>query len=196
MIITSIVITLMLMAMLRSVVLPLVAVAFDLLTTAATFGILTLLFNGEDPLLGGPGYLDPMSIIGIFSAVFGVAMVYEVELLQRTREAFVGGADAESAIKTGLAETAATGTGAAIAMVAAILPFAFTDLITIRQIGLGLAIAIVLDALIVRPVLLPAAVEVLGRRAWWPTGRKARAPKEAPPTTPPLRPTPAGGGLA
>ena len=85
------------MVALRSVLLPIVAVAFDLLTAAATFGVLTLLFTGDNPLLGGPGYIDPMSIIEIFAAVFGIAMVYEVLLLYRTREAFVRSGDAARA---------------------------------------------------------------------------------------------------
>ena len=81
--------------MLRSVVLPAVAVAFDLLTAGATFGILSLLYSGQDALLGGPGYIDPISIIGIFAFIFGVSMVYEVALLYRIREAFLATGDAQ-----------------------------------------------------------------------------------------------------
>src|SRR3954447_23595608 len=199
-IVTSEIVALMLILMLQSVVLPLVAVAFDLLTVAASFGVLTLLFNGSDPVLGGPGYLDPMSIIAIFSVVFGMTMVYEVPLLQRPREAFVKSGDAERALRTGLRETAAAGTGAAIAMLAVIVPFATTDLLTVKQLGIGVAVAVILDALLVRPVLLPAAVEVLGRRSWWWTSRKAPSvPPEvvhgngAPPVVPPIAPV-AGAG--
>ena len=110
--------------MLRAVVLPVVAVAFDLLTAAATFGILTLLYSGEDALLSGPGFIDPISIIGIFAFIFGVSMVYEVVFLHRTREAFLETGDARAAVRTGLARTAAAATGAAAVMVAAIIPFA------------------------------------------------------------------------
>jgi RND superfamily putative drug exporter len=196
-IITSVVVALLMMALLKTVVLPVVAVAFDLLTCAATFGIMTLLFGGDNPPLGGPGYLDPMSIIGIFSVVFGLSMVYEVHLLHRTREALVGGEDAESALRHGLRETAAAGTGAALVMVATIIPFATTGLLTIREFGVGVAIAIILDALIVRPVLLPAAVKVLGPRGWWPTRRGAEPDAEAmAPPTPPRLATPVGGGVA
>ena len=85
-------------------------------------------------------------------------MVYEVVLLYRTREAFLETGDAHGAVRTGLAETAAAATGAAAVMVAAIIPFAATDLLSVQVFGVGVAIAIVLDALIVRPVLLPAAV--------------------------------------
>ena len=170
---TSVVVAFLLVLLLQSVVLPLVAVAFDLLTAAATFGVLTLLFNGSDPVLGGPGYLDPMSIIAIFTVIFGMTMIYEVHLLHRTREAFLKSGDAEGALRSGLRQTAAAGTGAAVAMIAAIVPFATTDLLTVKQLGIGVAIAVLLDALLVRPVLLPAAVKVLGRRSWWWTSRKA-----------------------
>jgi RND superfamily putative drug exporter len=152
-----------LMIALQTVVLPLVAVAFDLLTAAATFGAMALLFGGDDPLLGGPGYLDPMSIIGIFAAIFGISIGYEAILLARTRERFAETGDAREALAFGLRRTAAVATGAAAVMVAAAVPFAFSDLINVRQFGLGIAIAVALDAVIVRPVLLPAAAELLAR---------------------------------
>jgi RND superfamily putative drug exporter len=187
-IITAIVVALLMMALLRTVVLPIVAVAFDLLVAAATFGILTLLFQGDDPVLGGPGYLDPISIIAVFAAVFGLTMVYEVHLLHRTREAFVESGDPHEALRSGLRQTAAAGTGAGLAMVAAFAPFAASELITVRQLALGLGIAVLLDALLVRPVLLPAAVEVLGRRSWWPTSRAAPTPPSAAPPSPSAEP--------
>ena len=71
---------------LRAVLLPVVAVTFNLLTAAATFGVMSLLFGGSNPPLGGPGYIDPMSIIGIFAIVFGVSLIYLVALLQRARD--------------------------------------------------------------------------------------------------------------
>jgi putative drug exporter of the RND superfamily len=194
-IVVSIVVMIMLIGMLRIVVLPAVAVAFDLLTAAATFGILTLLYSGPDALLSGPGYIDPISIIGIFAFIFGVSMVYEVGLLYRTREAFLETGDARAAVRTGLAGTAAAATGAAAVMLAAIIPFAAVDLLSVQVFGVGVAIAIAIDALIVRPVLLPAAVAVLGRRAWWPLSR--RAPDEVTPVMPPEPPaaTPPTGGV-
>jgi RND superfamily putative drug exporter len=172
-------VALVLMIALQAIALPLVAVACDLLTAAATFGAMALLFGGADPLLGGPGYLDPMSIIGIFAAIFGLSITYEVLLLTRTREAFVDSGDAREALAFGLRRTAAVATGAAAVMIAAALPFAFSELGNVRQFGVGIAIAVALDAVIVRPVLLPAAVAVLGRRSWWPTGRPTRSPGEA-----------------
>lgn len=172
----AVVILIMLIAMLRSVVLPVVAVAFDLLTALATFGVLTVLYSGEGAWLSGPGYIDPISIIGIFAFIFGVSMVYEVALLYRTREAFLETGDAHGAVLTGVRETAAAATGAAAVMVAAIVPFAMADLMSVQVFGVGVAIAIVLDALIVRPVLLPAAASLLGRWSWWPLSRQAPPP--------------------
>ena len=189
----AVVILLMLIVMLRAVVLPVVAVAFDLLTAAATFGILTALYSGEDALLSGPGYIDPISIIGIFAFIFGVSMVYEVVLLYRTREAFLETGDAHGAVWTGLRETAAAATGAAAVMVAAIVPFAMADLMSVQVFGVGVAIAIILDALIVRPVLLPAAASLLGRWSWWPLSRQAPPTPPRAGEAPPERPAPAGG---
>ncbi len=178
-------VALVLMVALKAIALPLVAVACDLLVAAATFGAMTLLFGGVDPLLGGPGYLDPMSIVGIFAAIFGISITYEVLLLVRTREHFAESGDAREALAYGLRRTAAVATGAAAVMIAAALPFAFSELGNVREFGVGIAIAVALDALIVRPVLLPAAVAVLGRRSWWPTGRTE------PTTTLPLPGSPA-----
>jgi X-X-X-Leu-X-X-Gly heptad repeat protein len=154
---------------LRAVALPIVAILFDLLTAAATFGVLTLLFGGSHPPLGGPGYIDPMSIIGVFTAIFGISLVFLVVLLARTREEFVAGASVDEALDVALRRTAAATTGAGLLMVAAVIPFIATQLLTVRAFGIAVAVAVLLDAFIVRPVLLPAAVEVLGPRAWWPT---------------------------
>jgi RND superfamily putative drug exporter len=189
----SIVIMLLLMAFLRTIALPVVAVAFNLLNAAATFGIMTVLFSGADPPLGGPGYIDPMSIIAVFTAVFGMTIVFEVLLLSRARDAFIATGDAHGALRFGLDRTAAAATGAAIAMVAAIVPFAASQLVVARQLAVGVGIVIILDALIVRPVLLPAAVELLGRWSWWPTSRQAPAMPEdrSAPTVPSVpRPVP------
>jgi RND superfamily putative drug exporter len=159
----------MLAVALRAVLLPIVAVAFNLLTAAATFGAMRLLFGGSHPPLGGPGYLDPMSIIGIFAAVFGISLVFLVVLLTHTKEQIEAGLDVDGALDVALRRTAAASTGAGLLMIAAVIPFATTGLLTVREFGVGVALAVTLDAFLVRPVLLPAAVELLGARAWWPT---------------------------
>ncbi|HUN78276.1 MAG TPA: MMPL family transporter [Solirubrobacteraceae bacterium] len=174
---------------LRAVGLPVVAVLFNLLTAAATFGVLSLLFSGANPPLGGPGYLNPMSVVGIFAIVFGVSLVYLTVLLTRTREELVNGSDVDAALDKALRETAAASTGTGLLMIAALVPFAASSLIAIREVGVGVAVAVALDAFLVRPVLLPAAVEALGPRAWWPTKcRQVRRSKQ--------QSVPMGGGGA
>ncbi|HTR72980.1 MAG TPA: MMPL family transporter, partial [Solirubrobacteraceae bacterium] len=168
---------------LRAVAVPVVAILFNLLTAAATFGVLSLLFSGSNPPLGGPGYIDPMSIAGIFAIVFGISLIYETVLLARTREELVAGADADTALDTALRSTAAASTGTGLLMIAALIPFATTGLLPVRELGVGMAVAVALDVFLVRPVLLPAAVAVLGSRAWWPT-RCAQVRRPKPHATP------------
>jgi RND superfamily putative drug exporter len=131
--------------------------------------VLQLLFGGSDPVLGGPGHLDPMTIIGIFTVAFGVTVTYSALLLMRTREAYVGGEATEPAVRIGLRQTAAAATGAGLVMIAALIPFSTAELINLRAFGIGVAVAVLLDVLIARPVLLPAAEILLGRSGWWPT---------------------------
>lgn len=165
----AIAVALTLGAALRAVALPIATVLMLLLTAAATFGAMELLFGGSHPPLGGPGYLDPMSIVGIFTAVFGISLVYLVVLLARAREEIVKGATVDGALDTALRSTAAASTGTGILMIAALIPFATTELLTVRMFGVGVAVAVALDTFLVRPVLLPAAVEAMGRFSWWPT---------------------------
>ncbi len=175
----AIALTLILAIALRAIVLPAVSAAFSLLVTAATFGILQLLFGGSNPPLGGPGWLDPPTVLGIFTVVFSIAVVFSTLLLMRTREAYVAGDGSRSSVAIGLRETAAPATGAGLVMIAALIPFAVSDLINVRQFGIGVAVAILLEVLLVRPVLLPAAEAVLGRVGWWPT--KPAGPSEPEP---------------
>jgi putative drug exporter of the RND superfamily len=174
---------------LRAVLLPIVAVAFNLLTAAAAFGALSLLFGGEDAPLGGPGYIDPMSIVGIFTIVFGVSLIYLVLLLQRTREELVTGKSVDASLDLALRRTAAASTGSGLLMIAALIPFATTDLLTVRELGVGLAVALAIDVFLVRPVLLPSAVKLLGRWSWWPTAAgEGRAPRRPRPQRKPRSP--------
>jgi RND superfamily putative drug exporter len=157
----SVAITLILALALRTLAMPIVATLSSLLGTAATFGILQLLFGGANPPLGGPGYLDPVTLIEIFAASFSIVAVYSTLLLMRRREEQVKGADGPTAIRHSLRATAPALTGAGVAMVAAVIPFAVTDLINVRELGVGIAVAVVIDVLIIRPVLLPAVEMVL-----------------------------------
>jgi RND superfamily putative drug exporter len=102
-----------------------------------------------------------MSINGIFAAVFGLSISYQVLLLTRIREQVAAGDGSRTAIRHALRATAAPVTGAAAVTVAAVVPFLATDLLTVRQFGIAVATAVLLDALIVRPVVLPATLALL-----------------------------------
>ncbi|HUA49886.1 MAG TPA: MMPL family transporter [Solirubrobacteraceae bacterium] len=168
-IVIAVALTLVLALALRAVLLPAVATLFGLLVAAASFGVLEALFGGSSPVLGGPGYLDPMSIIGIFTVTFGITTTFSAVLLMRTREEFVAGAATPSAVRIALRETGAAATGAGLVMVASLIPFLATSFVNVQQFGIGVAVAVLLDVLLVRPVLLPSAETLLGRFGWWPT---------------------------
>ncbi len=161
----AIVAVLTLVVVLRALLLPLIAVALNLATIAVALGALELLT--EEHVLGGPGYIDAASGAGILSIMFVLSIDYEVFLLTRMRERWVAEGDSDSAIRHGLQHTAGVITGSAAIMAAIFLAFAAADVIPLRQFGVGLTIAVLLDATIVRLVLLPAIMRVTGPRIWW-----------------------------
>ncbi len=170
---------------LRAVLLPIAATAFTLLVVASTFGVLQLLFGGSNPLLGGPGYLDPQTIIGVFTPAFALSTIFTTILLMRTREEYVSVPGTRHAVRVGLRETAAATTGAGLLMVAVLIPFSTTDFINVRALGVGIGVAVLLDVLIMRPVLLPATEAVLGRYGWWPShGPRPAGPRAGEPAGP------------
>lgn len=163
----------------RSLLLPLIAVLLNLLTVGVAFGALALLFQGDAPL-GGPGYIDAVSISVIYTVIFGLSIDYEVFLITRMREAYDETGDPVAAIEHGLDRTAAVVTGAAAIMVGVFVAFAAADVINVRQFGVGLTVAVILDATIVRLVLLPAAMRLGGRATWWlPSALESRLPRVA-----------------
>jgi RND superfamily putative drug exporter len=171
----AIVATLTLIAVLRALLLPLIAVALNLATIAVALGALELLTKAH--LLGGPGYIDAASGAGIVSIMFVLSIDYEVFLLTRMRERWAAEGDSEGAISYGLRHTAGVIRGSAAIMTAVFLAFAAADVIPLRQFGVGLTIAVLLDATIVRLVLLPAIMRVAGPRIWWlPAWLDARLP--------------------
>ncbi len=161
----AIVAMLTLIVVLRALLLPLIAVALNLATIAVALGTLELLTEAH--VLGGPGYIDAASGAGILSIMFVLSIDYEVFLLTRMRERFLATGDSEDAIRYGLRHTAGVITGSAAIMTAVFLAFAGADVIPLRQFGVGLTIAVALDATIVRLVLLPAIMRALGSRVWW-----------------------------
>jgi RND superfamily putative drug exporter len=161
----SLVAVVMLIVVVRSLLLPLVAVALNLLTIAAAFGALKLFFGLD--LLVGPRYIDAISAAGVLTIMFVLSIDYEVFLLTRMREAWLASGDHAYAIEYGLRNTAGVIAGAATIMSSVFLAFANADIASLQQFGAGLTVAVVLDATVIRLLLLPAIMRALGPRAWW-----------------------------
>ena len=162
---------LVLFVLLRSVLLPLKAVLMNLLSVAAAYGVLVAVFQYGwfDGLLGfeSLGYINSMTPPFLLAIVFGLSMDYEVFLLSRIRERYDATGDTRTAVAQGLRASAATISSAALIMVAVFGVFASTGTPSIKEIGLGLSVAIALDATLVRLILVPAAMEIMGRWNWW-----------------------------
>jgi uncharacterized membrane protein YdfJ with MMPL/SSD domain len=160
-----------LMVVLRSVLLPLKAVVMNLLSVAAAYGVLVAVFQYGwfDGLLGydSLGYVQAMTPPLLLAITFGLSMDYEVFLLSRIRERYESTHDNTRAVAEGLARSAKTISSAALIMVAVFAVFAGTGVASVKEIGLGLAVAIALDATLVRLVLVPATMELMGRWNWW-----------------------------
>jgi RND superfamily putative drug exporter len=177
-----------LLVLLRSVLLPLKAVVMNLLSVAAAYGVLVMVFQWGwfDSLLGFHhlGFVQAMTPPLLLAIVFGLSMDYEVFLLSRIRERYEATGDTRKSVAQGLAASAKTISSAALIMVAVFAVFAGTGVPAVKEIGLGLAVAIALDATIVRLILVPATMELMGKWNWWlprPLGRVLpRASFEAP----------------
>jgi putative drug exporter of the RND superfamily len=159
---------LVLVVVLRALLLAAIAVLLNLLTVAVAFGVLTLLFNiPESWPLGGHNYVDAVGATLIFGLVFGLSIDYAVFLLVRMREHYDAHGDNAAAVEFGLARTAGVITGAAAVMMAVFIAFAGAPIATVSQLGVGLTVAVILDATVVRIVLLPALMLLIGDRVWW-----------------------------
>ncbi|MFL5899517.1 MAG: MMPL family transporter [Solirubrobacterales bacterium] len=167
---------LVLMVVLRALLLAAIAVALNLLTVGVAFGVLTLLFHlPQDWPLGGHNYVDAVGATMIFGLVFGLSIDYAVFLLSRMREHYDAHGDNAAAVSFGLERTAGVITGAAAIMMAVFIAFAGAPIATVSQLGIGLTVAVILDATVVRIVLLPALMLLLGDRVWWLPKPLARA---------------------
>ncbi|HEX6714927.1 MAG TPA: MMPL family transporter, partial [Thermoleophilaceae bacterium] len=155
-----------LIPVLRSLLLPLLAVMLNLATVFAAIGVLTLGFQGAAPL-GGPGEVDAIMVLAIFGIVFGLSIDYEVFLLARMREGWLRTGTTEGAVEYGLKHTAGVITGAALIMTGVFAAFAISDVANMRQLGVGLTVAVLLDATVVRLILLPAIIRMTGGASWW-----------------------------
>jgi uncharacterized membrane protein YdfJ with MMPL/SSD domain len=162
---------LVLFLLLRSVLLPLKAVVMNLLSVAAAYGVLVMVFQYGwfDGLLGyeSLGYVNAMTPPFLLAIVFGLSMDYEVFLLSRIRERYDATGDTRRSVAEGLRASAGTISSAALIMVAVFAVFAGTGTPSIKEIGVGMSVAIALDATLVRLILVPATMEIMGRWNWW-----------------------------
>ena len=155
----------------RSVTVALKAGVMNLLSIGAAYGVVAYLAEGgwAGQLVGidTPTPVPPFIPVIMFAILFGLSMDYEVFLLSRVREEFLRGRSTARAVTEGLARTARVITAAALIMVAVFGAFALSPEVFLKLIGIGMAAAILIDATIVRMVLVPAVMQLLGDRNWW-----------------------------
>src|SRR5215212_9462277 len=155
----------------RSIVIPIKAIVLNLLSVGAAYGVLALVFQNHwaESILGfkSTGGITAWLPIFLFVILFGLSMDYHVFILSRIREAFDRGMKTEDAVAHGIKTTAGTVTSAAVVMVAVFAIFATLSMLDFKQMGIGLAVAVLIDATIVRAVLLPATMKLLGDWNWY-----------------------------
>jgi RND superfamily putative drug exporter len=171
---------LLLVVAFRSLVVAATAIGANLLSVGAAYGLLVLVFQ-EGVGAGLLGFTQSDTVeawlpLFLFSVLFGLSMDYHVFLLSRIQERWVQSRETADAVVFGVRSTGRIITGAALIMVAVFAGFATGDLVIFQQMGLGLGAAILLDATVVRCVLVPAAMKLLGRRNWWLPRRLAWLP--------------------
>ncbi|RTL08188.1 MAG: MMPL family transporter [Acidimicrobiia bacterium] len=161
---------LLLMVVFRSLLVPVKAVIMNLLSIGAAYGVLVAIFQwgwAKDIFGVEPAPIEPFMPMMLFAIVFGLSMDYEVFLLSRIREEWVRTGDAKASVADGLAATARVITAAAAIMVFVFGSFLGESMRTVKLFGFGLALAVLLDATVVRMLLVPATMELLGDRNWW-----------------------------
>lgn len=155
----------------RAPVVAIKAALMNVLAASATYGVLVALFQWGwgAKVLGLPGAVPISSWIPIlvFTILFGLSMDYEVFILSRVREEWIAAKDARQSVIRGLASTASVITSAALIMIAVFLGFVLDDDITVKMMGLGMAVAVLIDVTIIRMILVPATMALLGRFNWW-----------------------------
>lgn len=157
--------------LLNSVVLPLKAIVMNLLSIGASFGALVFIFQEghfQELLQFTPvGYIDILLPVVLFCVLFGLSMDYEVFLLTRIKEAYDRGSSNTASVIEGLERTGGIITSAAILMIVVTGAFALTSIIFVKALGLGIAIAVLIDATLIRAVLVPATMQLMGKWNWW-----------------------------
>jgi RND superfamily putative drug exporter len=161
---------LLLLIAFRSIVIPIKAIILNLLSTGAAYGLLVLVFQEgwlKDQMGIKPGVIEAFIPLFIFTILFGLSMDYHVFILTRIKEARDRGLNSNAAVARGISITSGTITSAAAIMVVVFGVFVTLQIAVIRQLGFGLAVAVFLDATIVRSILLPATMRLLGEWNWW-----------------------------
>ena len=162
---------LLLMVVFRSLLVPIKAALMNVLAAGAAFGILVAIFQwgwGADLIgLEGTGPIESFLPMMMFAVLFGLSMDYEVFLVSRVREEYLATGDNAEAVARGLAATSRVISAAAAIMVAVFLSFALSDSRVVKEFGIGLAIAIFLDATVIRLILVPAAMQLMSDANWW-----------------------------
>jgi RND superfamily putative drug exporter len=178
---------LLLLVTFRSIVIPIASIVMNLLSVGAAYGVLVLIFQQGhlQSLLGfrSIGGVTDWLPLFLFVVLFGLSMDYHVLILSRIRELHDRGMSTEDAVAGGIKTTAGVVTSAAVVMVAVLSIFATLELLDFKMMGVGLATAILIDATIVRAVLVPAAMKLLGERNWYLPGWLGWLPRVA--TEPP-----------
>jgi RND superfamily putative drug exporter len=168
---------LLLLVVFRSLLIPVKAAVLNLLSIGGSLGVITLVF--QEGVLAGPLGIEPGPVeafvpVMIFAIIFGLSMDYEIFLLSRMHEEWERHGDAPAAIREGLARTGRVVTAAAAIMIVVFGAFLLSPDRMLKEFGLGLAVAIFLDAVVIRCLILPAIMQLLGSRAWWLPGPVAR----------------------
>ena len=157
-----------------SLVLPVKAVVMNLFSITASFGIVTWIFSDGhlSGLLGftPQGFLDATNPILMLAILFGLSMDYEVFLLSRVREQYDRTGDNDVAVATGVQKTGRIITSAAVLLAVVIGAFALSGIVFMKMLGIGMLVALLIDATVVRALLVPATMKLLGRANWWAPG--------------------------
>jgi RND superfamily putative drug exporter len=172
---------LLLLVTFRSIVVPIKAIVLNLLSVGAAYGVMTLIFNkgvGKE-LLGfeNTGPITGWIPMFLFVILFGLSMDYHVFILSRVKELVDRGMKTEDAVPSAIKSTAGVVTAAAVVMVAVFAIFGTLSFMMFKQMGVGLAFAVLIDATLIRGVLLPASMQLLGERNWWLPKRLSWLPK-------------------
>jgi len=172
---------LLLLVTFRSIVVPIKAIVLNLLSVGAAYGVLVLVFQRHwaESILGfhSNGTIISWLPLFLFVVLFGLSMDYHVFILSRVREGVDSGMPTEQAVRYGITRTAGVVTSAALVMVAVFSLFGTASSLDLKQAGVGLAVAVLLDATVIRGVLLPASMKLLGDWNWYLPGWLAWLPQ-------------------